>query len=75
MECNDGKPILFDAIANTENPMMNGYSGRLAMSFVNNQRYINITHPEKALIAGTMFCDLYMPYTEKLPGSDCPCNS
>ena len=67
MECNEGKPILFSALSSASGYLTDFSDGSsdaaiLAKSYVVPQEYTNIMAPDSALIAGTMFCDLYKPY-------------
>ena len=63
MDCNDGKPVFFDALSSSDVPS-DGYgkSSLVGISFVNEQVYRKIAAPDEALISGTMFCELDKPY-------------
>lgn len=68
MECYDGKPIIFDALsADMNSRIPSSASDVLTKSFVVPQEYTNIMSPENALLAGTMFCDLYKPVYTAAP--------
>ena len=63
MKCDMEAPYMFGALEGSVCKLDKHHEeGRLAQAFLMKQSYQNITDPASALQAGTIFCDLNMPY-------------